>query len=60
MIGLFALLSIAVFPSILTNYNGNGLVIYGNSLGKTIMKFSLANQPSLQFDRFNISLQQHL
>jgi hypothetical protein len=60
MIGLFALLSIAVLPTVLTNYNGNGLLIYGNSFGKTLMKFSLANQPSLQFDSANISMEQHL
>lgn len=35
----------------MANYYGSGLKLYGNSLGHSLMQFSLANQPSLSLEK---------
>jgi hypothetical protein len=60
MVILFLVLSIAALPSLVVNYHGNGLSLYGNSWEQTFLRFSLANQESLDLAVDSMSLDQQL
>lgn len=49
LIFLFAALFVVSLPILTVNLTGGGLRLYGDSLGQSLMKTSLANQPSLEF-----------
>jgi hypothetical protein len=57
---LFLLLSIAVLPSMIVNFHGNGLSLYGNSWEQTFLRLSLSNQESLDLASDELSLEEQM
>lgn len=53
---VFLVLSVAVLPSLVVNYRGNGLSLYGDSWEQRVMRFSLANQESVELGAESVSL----
>lgn len=57
LVGLLLLVSVAAAPTLLANFKGGGLSIYGSGWGQSLMRFSLGNQPSVEFEQ-EMSLEQ--